>query len=173
MVSRVAHGWLVVVILVAGCTGVPMGAQAGPTDADPGPPETYVFDHADVGAPAIEGGLTYPAQHDETVERYVTTVSSRAEADRFNDDVLGPDAQAFVANTSFEEEYLVVIQVYPASSWPDYEVEAVAYSGGELSVTINRSSNLGTSDITVETVLIRLDRPVPDEITVKTPNSSE
>jgi hypothetical protein len=128
-----------------------------PGGPDPGY-ETYVFDHAGAPAPAIEGGIVYDVEN-YTTRRYVTLVTNQSEADeRFNRSVLDAEAQAFVENTSFEDSYLVVFQAFPASSTPDYRVESVGRDGAVVNLRVNDSAFVGTADITVETLLVRLPR---------------
>lgn len=176
---------LALLAVLAGCTAVPAadpvdsppaqspnatdsadnGSDGDGNDTPPASPggpdpnyDTYVFDHAGAPAPAIEGGIVYDVEN-YTTRRYVTLVTTQPEADkRFNRSVLDADARAFVENTSFEESYLVVFQSFPASSSPDYRVESVGRDGEVVNLRANDSAFGGTSDVTVETLLVRLPR---------------
>lgn len=154
------------VVFLAGClgAGVPAATTDSPgTDVDrPSAYESYVFDHGGTDRPAIEGGLEYDSGEPGTSRFYAMLVTSREEVERFNDGVLDAEARAFVENTAFDEAYLVVVQAFPASSTPDYRVERVERAGDEVRVHINDSSPVGTADITVETVLVRIARDSAD-----------
>jgi hypothetical protein len=128
--------------------------------------ETFVFDLAPSADPVIEGGIAVDDEYDD--EFYVTILESGDETDRFNRSLLPTDAGEFVDATSFEDESLVVIQAFPASSVPDYRVESVARDGPTLHVSINDSSAGGTDDVTVETVLVRVPGDTPDDVVVTT-----
>lgn len=152
---------LALVVVLAGCT-TPSG------EASPDPSlnnstttvseyETYVFDHGDAGSPAIRGGIAY--SHEVSDDQYfVTLVTSRDEADRFNASVFDADARAFVNATDFDAASLVVVQMFPASSSPDYRVEQLSSENDTVHLRINDSSRGGTADISVETVLVRVPR---------------
>ncbi len=163
-------------VVLAGCTASPV-SPGGDSPSSPGQTtltngdvafESYVFDHADAGSPAIEGGIAYPLDEPSTTRFYVTVVDSPSAADRFNHSVLDPEASAFVRNTNFEESALMVIQTFPASSAPDYRVESVRRTDDGLGVRINDSSEGGTADITVETVLLRVPGETPSTVTITT-----
>lgn len=153
----------VLLVVVAGCLGASTGGDATEPEF-----EAYVFDHAGHDSPAVEGGVEYPADAHGPRSNYVTLVTSEADADRFNQSVLDEGAASFVANTSFDESYLVVIQEFPASSVPDYRVESVERTGDTLQVRINDSSEIATADITVETVLVRVHGTPPEGVEVTT-----
>lgn len=155
-------------VVLAGCTGIPSGPATetgAPTDLIY---ESYVFDHTDVDGAAIEGGIMYPNGGTGPTKYYVTLVESAQSADRFNHNVLDATASAFIRNTSFDESSIIVIQVFPANSHPDYRVDSVHPSDEGLAITINDSSTGGTADITVETVLLRVHGDIPSPVTVTT-----
>lgn len=157
-----------VLVVLAGCGGIPSGpATETATPIDP-VYESYVFDHAEVDGVAIEGGITYPDGGTGPTKYYVTLVESAQSANRFNYNVLDATASTFVRNTSFDESSIVVIQVYPASSHPDYRMDSVHPSNEGLAISINDSSTGGTADITVETILLRVHGDVPSPVTVTT-----
>lgn len=155
-------------VVLAGCAGIPLGPATetgAPTDLSY---ESYVFDHADVDGAAIEDGITYPNSGTGPTMYYVTLVESAQSADRFNQKVLDATANTFIQNTSFDESSIVVIQVFPASSHPDYRVDSVRQSDEGLAIMINDSSTGGTADITVETVLLRVHDDISSPVTVTT-----
>lgn len=172
---RVAVVALVCPVLLAGCLGTP-----GPTDtprstAPGGGPNTgvpvtdygtFIFDLGPSSDPVIAGGIAVDDEFDE--QYHVALLTSAAETDRFDRSLLPADAGTFVDAVSFENESLVVIQAFPASSVPDYRVESVARDGPTLHVSINDSSTGGTDDITVETLLVRVPGEAPDDVVVTT-----
>lgn len=145
--------------------GTPTGSPDG-TPVDDAAYESYVFDHAGVDAPAIEGGITY--RDGDYTTRFYATVVDAASTDRFNHSVLDAEASAFVDDTDFASASIVVIQAFPASSTPDYRVESVRRTAGALRVAINDSSEGATADITVETLLLRVEGEAPESVTVRT-----
>lgn len=157
---------LLVAVLLGGCLASP-GPVPGNDASDPAY-EYHVFDHAGVDGAAIEGGVQYDQSGEYTTRYYVTTVESEDGTERFDRSVLDAEARAFVANTSFEESYLVVVQAFPASSSPDHRVVSVRREAGTLDVAVDDSSRAATSDITVETVLLRVEGQPPDAVTVRT-----
>jgi hypothetical protein len=153
-------------VVLAGCLG---GVPGGETTTTANPAyESYVFDHSGHDAPAIEGGITYPEDAHGPSRSYVTVVASEADAERFDRSVLDDGATSFVANTPFDQSYLVVVQSFPASSTPDYRVESVERVGDTLRLRVNDSSEIRTSDVTIETVLVRVRGDPPDRVTVTT-----
>lgn len=153
-------------VIVAGC----VASQNPARTQEPIQFETYVFDHGGAGASAIQGGITYAPDTGEH-QNYVTLITSRDETTRLNESVLDAGAATFIEDTDFDKEYLIAIQEFPASSAPDYRVEGVERVGEQVRVTINDSSRGGTTDITVETVLVRVtrgDRDLPSGATVTT-----
>lgn len=162
-------------VVLAGCLGGVSGDGTTPvttddTDTTTTQPayETYVFDHAGYDAPAIEGGIRYPEGASGPSQQYATVVASESDAERFDRSVLDDGATAFVANTSFDDAYLVVVQEFPASSVPDYRVESVERAGDALRLRINNSSRGRTDDITVETLLVRVHGSPPERVAVTT-----
>lgn len=160
---------LLCLALLAGCVDRSRSTDT-PTGPDMGVPvtdyETLVFDLAPSSDPLIEGGIAFDDEGDE--QYYVTLLASAAETDRFNHSLLPSDAGEFVDTVSFEDESLVVIQAFPASSVPDYRVESVTRDGPTLHVSINDSSAGGTDDVTVETVFVRVPGATPDNVIVTT-----
>lgn len=171
---------VVVLLVLAGCTtGVGPGTDASPTATPAGSPTTtpgsstpepvkfeyYTFDHGGIEDAVLEGGIVHEDDSD-TGQTYVTTIANESATARFNQSLLPAAARNFVANTSFDESFLVVVQTFPASSVPDARVESVSRDGGRLYVGINDSSKYATDDITVETVLVRVSGSVPDRITL-------
>ena len=171
--------------VVAGCLGSPGGAVRDTTDGSPTPSgdrtpgsdgepiahETYAFDHAGVDEPAIEGGIRYPRDGQAPTQLYATIVTTDAETERFHRDVLDEGAERFVDATDLDRSYLVVFQAYPASSRPDYRVVAARRSGEDLRLRVNDSSEVRTTDVTVETLLVRVERDgrdPPRSVTVTT-----
>ncbi|MDZ5810616.1 hypothetical protein U4E84_04555 [Halorubrum sp. AD140] len=166
---RVGVAALACLALLAGCVGPsePADPSDGPTTGTPVTDyETFVFDLAPSADPVIEGGI---ATDDESGEQhYVTVLTDGTETDRFDASLLPADAAEFVDAVSFERELLVVIQAFPASSVPDYRVESIARDGPTLHLSIDDSSDGGTDDVTVETVLVRLPGDAPDNVVVTT-----
>lgn len=176
---RVGFVALVCLALLAGCVD-----SSGPTDTPAGPTattapgsgpavgepvtdyETHVFDLAPSSEPVIAGGVAVDEETDE--EYYVTLVTNRTGAERFDRSRLPPEADSFVDAVAFETESLVVMQVFPASSSPDYRVESIARDGPTLHVSIDDASDGGTDDVTVETILVRLPGERPDNVIVTT-----
>lgn len=163
----------VLLVIFAGCIGAgprtptasQTGAQTSITEFD-----TYVFDGGGTDAAVIDGGITSGTAGSAS-RYYVTHLTSQAHTSRFDESVLDEKASAFVAATDFTNESLVVVQAFPASSIPDYRVETLTRQDNTLSVRINDSSTRATTDITVETLLIRVpttDRGPPDRVTVTT-----
>lgn len=166
---------LVCLALLAGCvdTSIPGGT---PTETPPGSGpklgepvtdyETFVFDLGPSSDPVIEGGIEVGDEFD--AQYHVTVVATPEETARFNRSLLPDDAEGFVDEVSFEDELLVVIQAFPASSVPDYRIEVIARDGPTLHVEINDSSGGGTDDVTVETMLVRIPGDPPDDVIVTT-----
>lgn len=169
---RIGFVVLVSLVLLAGCVGI-SGPNDTPTPGD-GPKlgdpitdyETFVFDSSPSETPVIEGGIEVEDEFDE--QYYATLLTNTTEMERFNRSLLPADAREFVDTVSFEEELLVVIQTFPASSAPDYRVETVARDGPTLHLEINDSSAGGTEDVTVETLLVRVPGETPDNVIVTT-----
>jgi hypothetical protein len=134
--------------------------------------ESYVFDHAGIETPVIEGGVSYPRDGAHVRTNYATLVTSRDGIDRSSLREVDRGAASFVENTSFDRSYLVAIQEFPASSHPDYRVERVREAGDELRLSINDSSPGGTSDLTVETILVRVAGDPPERAVVTTEDGS-
>lgn len=128
--------------------------------------ETFTFDLGPSADPVIEDGITVDDEFDD--EYYVTILTDASDRDRFNRSLLPADAATFVDTVSFENESLVVIQAFPASSVPDYRVESVARDGPTLHLSIDDSSDGGTDDVTIETVLVRVPGETPDNVIVTT-----
>lgn len=166
---------LVCLALLAGCidatgpTGTPTSTAPG-SGPDEGVPvtdyETYTFDLGPSEDPVLEDGIAFDDEVDD--EYYVTVLTDASDRDRFNRSLLPADAATFVDTVSFENEFLVVIQVFPASSVPDYRVESVSRDGPTLHISIDDSSDGGTDDVTVETVLVRVPGETPDNVIVTT-----
>jgi hypothetical protein len=163
-------------VVLAGCLGGPGAGDGGttspgtPTDGQSGV-ETYVFDSSPHAQAVVEGGIHAPGRRDDytTSRYYVTTLKGASEAERrFNRSELDAAGRAFVDETDFESSFLAVVQAYPQSSVPDYRVETARLSGGTLSLDINDSSPGGTADVTVETLLVRVDGKPPSTVRVTT-----
>lgn len=160
------------VLVLAGCGGTGPGSGTTTDPATPDPTPEYsasVFDSGPNDQPIIEGGLS-PTDDYGNTSYYATLLTERSDTDRFDYGRL-PDAQAqFVNETDFETASLVVVQAYPKSSVPNYRVESVTRGGDTLDIRINDSSEMGTDDITVETVLIRVshDGTPPSEARIET-----
>lgn len=176
---RVCIVVLVCLTLLAGCVepSGPIDTSAGtatPTAPDSGSQigepvtdyETHVFDLGPSSNSVIQDGIEANDEFDE--QYYVTILVAANETDRFNRSLLPADASEFVDAVSFEDQLLVVIQTFPASSVPDYRVEMVARDGPTLLIYINGSSNGGTDDVTVETVFVRVPGDTPDNVIVTT-----
>ncbi|MEF8974872.1 MAG: hypothetical protein V5A21_01410 [Halapricum sp.] len=177
-----------VILVLAGCGGI--GADDTPTDTDTpsttvpspttGPPssngsadyEATVFDTGLIDQPLIEGGISPSLNTSGDISFYATLVTRADETDRFDWTALPDDAATFVNETDFDRDSILVVQAFPKSSVPDYRVESVTRSGDTLDVRINDSSEMGTDDITLETVLIRVahDGTPPTSATVTTQN---
>lgn len=161
---------LLVLAVTAGCLGAVGGPAPGSSPDDSVSSETHVFDHASP-EPAIDGGIGYPTEGDEPPPFYVTVVASAEEASRFEPAILEPEAEEFVEGTDFDRQFLVVVEAFPASSQPDYRVERLEWTDDALHLSVDDSSDGGTADVTVETLLVRVDRDgraVPDEVRVTT-----
>ena len=179
---------LAAIALFGGCLGAPGGTgtttrEGPPTTGDTPPPtsttprpsqpavDVHVVD-SNPGKPRlIEGGIaaTGPGDDGVSARYYVTTVPTRSEAEaRFDRRALGPDGLDFLDATDFGTASLVVVQISPHSSVPDHRVESVHREDGSLALTLNDSSPGRTDDVTVETVLVRIDGPVPESVTVTT-----
>jgi predicted small lipoprotein YifL len=173
-----------VVIVLAGCggTGPTDGTPSTDTTTGPQPAETTtepptgspeydvtVFDSGPTDHPIIEGGIT-PSDEFGNTSYYATLLTEASETERFDRSRLPDDTAQFVDETDFETASLVVVQAYPKSSVPDYRVESVTRDGDTLDIRINDSSEMGTDDITVETVLIRVshDGTPPNEARIET-----
>lgn len=178
-VARALHLGFVLLLclgLLAGCvdTTEPVESPTETTAPGSGPKlgdpvtgyETFVFDLGPSPTSVIEGGIAVEDEFDE--QYYVTMLPSRSDTERFNESLLPADAGEFVDAVSFDEEVLIVIQAFPASSVPDYRIETVARDGPTLHVEINDSSVGGTDDVTVETLLVRVPGGAPDDVIVTT-----
>jgi len=168
------------VLVLAGCGGA--GPADGTTTEPPTPTPSAtppagspdynvtVFDSGWTGHPILEGGLVYPDDFDANTSYYATLLTDASDTERFNRSQLPDGAEQFVNQTNFETVSLVVVQSYPKSSVPDYRVESVTRDGGRLDIRINDSSEIGTDDITLETVLIRVqhDGTPPNEVRIET-----
>lgn len=166
------------VLVLAGCsgTGPTDGTTTSPSHTTAEPPagslgyDVTVFDSGWTGQPILEGGLAYPDDFDANASHYATLLTDASDTERFNRSQLPDDIERFVDETDFETASLVVVQAYPKSSVPDYRVESVTRDGGRLDVRLNDSSEMGTDDITLETVLIRVDHDgtPPSEARIET-----
>jgi hypothetical protein len=161
------------VLVLAGCGGTgPGSGTTTPTTPDPSPEySATVFDSGPTDHPIIEGGLV-PSEEFGNTSHYVSLLTDASDTDRFNRSRLPEDAAQFVDETDFETASLVVVQAYPKSSVPDYRVESVTRDGDTLDIGINDSSEMGTDDITLETVLLRVDHDgtPPSEARIETQN---
>lgn len=117
--------------------------------------ESYVFDHAGVDQPIIKGGIAYQPENTD-MRNFIRLISEEEQTHRFDYSLIDESARQFIENTDFENSVLVVIQEFPASSYPDYRVEEISLGTGGLYLFINNYSEMGTDDITVETVLMRV-----------------
>ncbi len=159
------------VLGLAGCLGAPEvgGSDGGtdpggsPTTAVPGDREyeSYVFDHAGRDRRVLEGGLAYVIEENGH-ERYAALITDESGADRFDRELLrsmGEEAAVeFVDATDFGVSYLVVYQVFPHSSVPDHRVTDVTVADDAVEVGVDDTSEGGTDDITLETVIVRIER---------------
>lgn len=145
------------VLVLTGCGGTgPGSGTTTPTTPNPAPEySATVFDSGPTDQPIIDGGLVPDDQFGNT-SYYATLLTDASDTDRFNRSRLPDDAAQFVEETDFETASLVVVQAYPKSSVPDYRVESVTRDDDTLDIGINDSSEVGTDDITLETVLIRV-----------------
>lgn len=170
VIHAIHSGFVVLVCLglLTGCVELdPTDPNSGPTTGTPVTDyETFVFDLTPSSESVIAGGIAVDAESGD--QHYVTLITSTAETDRFDRSLLPPDAGEFVNAVSFESELLVVMQTFPASSVPDYRVESIARDGPTLHVSINDTSDGGTDDVTVETILVRLPGETPDNVIVTT-----
>lgn len=148
-------------------TSTPTTPDGGPKVGEPVTDyEMHVFDSYPSSDPVIEGGIEVDDAFDD--QHYVTLLTNATETDRFNRSMLPPNASKFIDAVSFENESLVVIQTFPASSVPDYRVESIARDGPTLHISINDSSDGGTDDITVETVFVQVPGDPTDNVIVIT-----
>jgi len=163
---------LTVVLAFAGCSGT--GPVGDATDApSPSENESYavvVFDSGPTEYPVLEGGVQPDITPPPVGRHYATLLTTSEAADRFNHSVIPDNASTFIKATDFETASLLVVQAYPKSSVPDYRVESVTRDGDRLHVRINDSSNIGTDDITLETVIVRVDHDgnAPQSATIET-----
>lgn len=165
------------VLVLAGCGGVGTPTDADTTTSPPsmnGPVdyEVMVFDTGFADQPLIEGGLSPSLGDHGNASYYATLLTQANETDRFDWNALPESASEFVNDTDFDRASILVVQAFPKSSVPDYRVESVIRSGDALDVRINDSSGVGTDDITLETVLIRVDHdgPPPPSARITTQN---
>ncbi|MFB6284647.1 MAG: hypothetical protein ABEK59_12090 [Halobacteria archaeon] len=120
-----------------------------------------VFDNSPGGGPVVSGGIGNLDVEDTQRRVYVTVLEDKKDLSRLNYGALPEKASEFVNSTGHGESSVVVIQDYPASSFPDYGIEETELSDNTLTLFINDSAEGGTSDITVETMLVR----IPDSVT--------
>lgn len=168
MQARYATALLLVVvaIIAAGCLGFSQPDESVSSIQY----ETYAFDHGGTDGAVIRNGITYSTEN-YTQQNYATLVTSADAASRFNHTVLDDEAKDFINSTNFDEDYLLVVQEFPASSKPDYRVDRLERTGDTIKVIINDSSRGATADITVETLLVRVsrdNRELPTRATVTT-----
>jgi len=150
-------------------SATPPATTTTPPAGSPGYDVT-VFDSGWTGYPILEDGLVYPDDFEANASYYATLLTDASDTERFNRSQLTDDAEQFVDETDFETASLVVVQAYPKSSVPDYRVESMTRDGDRLDIRINDSSEMGTDDITLETVLIRVehDGTPPSEARIET-----
>ncbi len=132
--------------------------------------ETFAFDHANLGSPVIENGLKYSIENLET-RNFGKIISSEKEENFFNFSLIPSEPRKFIQSTDFEKSYLVIFQEFPSSSSPDYRIENASREEKQLNISITDSNKSGTTDITVETLLIRIDRNgknPPEEVKIIT-----
>lgn len=169
---------VLVMVGIAGCLGAAGTPTPNTTDTpttsssgESGPNYTAItFDHADIGGPVIDNGLTY-APENTTIRQSATIIATASERDRFDIARLARTNSAaanFVNATDFSNASLLIYQVTPASSVPDHRVETVQRSGDTVTIAINDSAVGGTADITVETVLVRLQGTAPERVVFTT-----
>ncbi|MFB6136876.1 MAG: hypothetical protein ABEJ42_00860 [Halobacteriaceae archaeon] len=138
------------------------GNATAPTVLGNGSSDSVVVDTAHLGMPLVEGGLTYDLGNETSVRRVTIVLGSPADRERLNRSALNasaPDAAAFVAATDLASESLLVYQVFPDSSVPDARVLNVTAYRDTAVVNFTDASDVGTADITLETLFVR----VPDD----------
>ncbi len=156
---------LILTVLLSGCLG--SGVEEEPVKEY----QSYVFDH--VGRkPFVTNGLQYNSSYTES-QNFLTTIVSEEEIDRFNFNTTNNKVEQFIKNTDFNESYLIVFQEFPASSTPDYRIENITRTNKSHKIQVNDSSQGGTSDITIETLLIRINQEKPQKILIITENGKE
>lgn len=159
---------LVIAITAAGCIGFSQPGESSSSIQY----ETYAFDHGGTDGAVIRNGITYSTEN-YTQHNYATLVTSADAATRFNYAVLDAEAKAFINTTKFDEQYLLVVQEFPASSKPDYRVDRLERTGDTVQVGIDDSSRGATADITVETLLVRVSRDTREPPTRATVTTEE
>jgi hypothetical protein len=117
--------------------------------------EYTAVDQGDFGSPLVEGGVEYG---DEDRDRYATAIESPAGLTRVNRSQLRPETVAFLNATDFEDAFLVAYQEYPDSSVPDNAVVGANRTGGTLSLELTDRGRVGSDDVTLETVFVRVYR---------------
>jgi len=173
---------VIVVIMISGCAGGSFQStdddlnSSEPSDntdlttSEPATSLNYGVKTIDYGDGVIEGGIHRPV---ELYSYYVTVIASSDETDRFNSTILEQnEAHDFVFDTNFDESYLIVTQLYPAPSLPDYRVESISRADGGLDIRINNTTNKEQRhDKVVETMLLKISndqRNTPSNVSVVT-----
>ncbi len=122
----------------------------------------YVFDHSGVGGSIIENGLEYDPENVGR-QNFIDIVNSKEESKKFDYSLIDNRVVSFIDSTNFDKSCLLVFQEFPASTEPDYEIKSIQKYSGNLKVYVGHSSQTGTDDITIETMLIRLPNWISSE----------
>lgn len=148
---------LVLSMLLAGCTGTyddPL-SNVSPVQYD-----TLVIQGA---SDVVEGGLSY-SHRNVTYMYYATIISSRSGAERLNEATVrrfetpADDPVEFVRETNYDRSYLVVVQIVPSSTTPDYGVDSVRRDGDEVGIRLSKPTDDvdSTGDQSAETLFVRV-----------------
>lgn len=101
----------------------------------------------------------------DTRHQHVVFLKSVAEADRLKSEQIDSEAQKFVAETDFDTENLLVLQVTLPSSSGEFTIETVGIRGDEVHVQAKYVSNPGPQNEILETELIRFTAPSDRSVT--------
>lgn len=97
-----------------------------------------------------------PVPQRDVASYYLALLRSADDASAFPTDRFGnDDAAAFVAETDFASETVVVLQDRRGSSVPDLELVGAGLSGATLAVEARYPGQGGTADVTTDTLLVR------------------
>lgn len=118
--------------------------------------ESKVFDHSPgIEKPMVENGLSADGENLVSMN-FLDLLTSKEDLKFFDFSSIPQDSEDFINSTNFDRSYLFVFQEFPDSSVPDYDLKGASRVGDTVNLFMDDSSTAGTTDITVETVLVRL-----------------